>query len=64
VLTIALRGEVRVLRVLDVGARRGPAHEARLLYRLVNETDRRTASGDRDISQDDKVDGNHSQERR
>ena len=32
VLTIALRGGVRVLRVADAGSRRGPAPEARLLY--------------------------------
>jgi ribosome-associated heat shock protein Hsp15 len=32
VLTIALRGHVRVLRLLDPGTRRGPAPEARLLY--------------------------------
>jgi ribosome-associated heat shock protein Hsp15 len=35
VLTIALRGEVRVLEVLAVGERRGPPQQARLLYRLV-----------------------------
>ena len=32
VLTIALRGHVRVLKLLDPGTRRGPAPEARLLY--------------------------------
>jgi ribosome-associated heat shock protein Hsp15 len=32
VLTVALRGEVRVVRVLRLGERRGPAAEARLLY--------------------------------
>lgn len=32
VLTIALEREVRVLRVLAPGKRRGPAPEARLLY--------------------------------
>ena len=32
VLTIALRGGVRVLEVADSGSRRGPAPEARLLY--------------------------------
>jgi ribosome-associated heat shock protein Hsp15 len=32
VLTIALRGGVRVLRLVDTGSRRGPAPEARLLY--------------------------------
>jgi ribosome-associated heat shock protein Hsp15 len=35
VLTIALRGEVRVLQVLAVGERRGPPQEAQLLYRAV-----------------------------
>jgi ribosome-associated heat shock protein Hsp15 len=40
VLTLALRGEVRVLEVLAVGARRGPPREARLLYRLVNDGSR------------------------
>jgi ribosome-associated heat shock protein Hsp15 len=34
VLTIALRGEVRVLEVLAMGVRRGPPPEARLLYRM------------------------------
>ncbi len=37
VLTVALRGEVRVLEVLAVGERRGPPQEARLLYRAVEE---------------------------
>jgi ribosome-associated heat shock protein Hsp15 len=32
VLTIALEREVRVLRVLDAGARRGAYREARLLF--------------------------------
>jgi ribosome-associated heat shock protein Hsp15 len=32
VLTIALRGHVLVLKVLDPGTRRGPAPEARQLY--------------------------------
>jgi ribosome-associated heat shock protein Hsp15 len=32
VLTVTLPGEVRVLRVLGVGARRGPPAEARQLY--------------------------------
>lgn len=31
-LTLALRGGVRVLRILAPGTRRGPAEEARLLY--------------------------------
>ena len=32
VLTLALRGRVLVLKVREIGARRGPAAEARLLY--------------------------------
>ncbi len=32
VLTISLRGRVRVLKILATGSRRGPAAEARLLY--------------------------------
>ena len=35
VLTLPLRGEVRVLRVVALAARRGPATEARLLYEEV-----------------------------
>jgi ribosome-associated heat shock protein Hsp15 len=35
VLTMPLRGEVMVLRVLALGTRRGPAAEARLLYETV-----------------------------
>ena len=38
VLTIALRGEVRVWRVLALASRRGPAAEARLLYEEVPES--------------------------
>jgi len=38
VLTIALRGEVRVVEVLGLGQRRGPPQEARLLYRPVDTT--------------------------
>lgn len=37
VLTLALRGEVRVIRVLALGTRRGPATEARLLYEEIRE---------------------------
>jgi ribosome-associated heat shock protein Hsp15 len=33
VLTVALREEVRILKVLAIGERRGPPQEARLLYR-------------------------------
>jgi ribosome-associated heat shock protein Hsp15 len=35
VLTLAVHGEIRVIRVLAEGARRGPAPEARLLYEEV-----------------------------
>ena len=37
VLTLALRGEVRVVRVLALAARRGPAPEARGLYEEVGD---------------------------
>jgi ribosome-associated heat shock protein Hsp15 len=37
VLTIALRGEVRVVQVVAFGERRGPPHEARLLYRRMGD---------------------------
>jgi ribosome-associated heat shock protein Hsp15 len=40
ILTIALRGKVRVLQVLAPGVRRGPPQEARLLYRPIGENDR------------------------
>jgi ribosome-associated heat shock protein Hsp15 len=40
VLTMALRGEVRVWRVLALAARRGPAAEARRLYEEVPEAGR------------------------
>ena len=48
VLTIALRGGVRVLKVADAGTRRGPAPEARLLYDDLSAPDRpdRPAPGD------------------
>lgn len=39
VLTIALRGQVRVIQVLALGERRGPPHEASLLYRAVSGSD-------------------------
>ena len=32
VLTVAIRGDVRVLKVLALAARRGPAAEARTIY--------------------------------
>jgi ribosome-associated heat shock protein Hsp15 len=49
VLTVALRGQVRVLQVLSVGTRRGPPQEARMLYRLVDdkaETETKSGQGD------------------
>ncbi|MCB8883271.1 RNA-binding S4 domain-containing protein [Acidisoma cellulosilytica] len=48
VLTMALRGEVRVWRVRALAERRGPAPEARLLYEEVPEnasTDSETDAG-------------------
>ena len=36
VLTIALRGNIEVLKVLAAGARRGPPAEARQLYELIS----------------------------
>ena len=36
VLTIPLRGDVRVVRVLSLAARRGPAPEAQALYEEVD----------------------------
>jgi ribosome-associated heat shock protein Hsp15 len=38
VITLPWHGEVRVLEVLALAARRGPASEARLLYREIAET--------------------------
>ena len=37
VLTVPLRSEVRVIRVLALAARRGPASDARLLYQDLGE---------------------------
>ena len=37
VLTIAMRGNVKILRVLAPGHRRGPPPEARLLYEIVED---------------------------
>ena len=39
VLTIALRGRVRILRVLAAGHRRGPPEEARQLYEPIEPRD-------------------------
>src|SRR5262245_47792608 len=45
VLTIVLRGEVRVVQVLAIGERRGPPQEAKLLYRPMGDA---TGAQDRD----------------
>lgn len=37
VLTVPVHGSVRVVRVLSLAARRGPATEARLLYEEISE---------------------------
>jgi ribosome-associated heat shock protein Hsp15 len=42
VLTVPLRGDVRVVRVLALAARRGPAPEAQALYEHVAEQTRGT----------------------
>lgn len=39
VLTASLRGRVRIIEILDVGNRRGPASEAQALYRDLLEAD-------------------------
>ena len=46
VLTMALRGEVRVWRVMALAERRGPAPEARLLYEEVPEGQGEAGSGE------------------
>ena len=38
VLTVPVHSSVRVVRVLSLAARRGPASEARLLYEEISET--------------------------
>jgi ribosome-associated heat shock protein Hsp15 len=54
VLTIAMRGEVRVIEVLALGQRRGPPEEARLLYRPVDSGEQQAgrAQGDRNGASD------------
>ncbi len=44
VLTIAVRGNVKILRVLAPGYRRGPPPEARLLYEIVEDRQTEPAS--------------------
>ena len=41
VLTIAVRGQIQVLRVLAAGSRRGPPAEARQLYEVLTQSDTR-----------------------
>ena len=38
VLTVPVHGSVRVVRVMSLAARRGPAPEARLLYEEIDDT--------------------------
>ena len=38
VLTVPVHGSVRVVRVVSLAARRGPATEARMLYEEISET--------------------------
>jgi ribosome-associated heat shock protein Hsp15 len=46
VVTLPLRGDVRVLRVLALATRRGPAPEARLLYEELDASPGLRAGGD------------------
>ena len=50
VITLPLRGDVRVLRVLTLAKRRGPAPEARLLYEELGDGPGLRAGGDGVIS--------------
>ena len=50
VITLPLRGDVRVLRVLALAKRRGPAPEARLLYEEIGDRSGLRAGGDGVIS--------------
>ena len=50
VITLPLRGDVRVLRVLALAKRRGPAPEARLLYEELGDGPGLRAEGDDVIS--------------
>ena len=43
VLTIVIRGNVEVVKVLAPGARRGPPPEARLLYELMSDSNKSIA---------------------
>src|SRR5262245_63999687 len=45
VLTISLRGQVLVLKVVAVGARRGPPPEARLLYQSLDDSAGQSVDG-------------------
>ena len=45
VLTIAMRGNVKILKVLAPGHRRGPPPEARLLYEIVGDRQTDPAAG-------------------
>ncbi len=46
VVTLALRGEVMVVEVLALAARRGPAAEARALYRVLEENTASCGAGE------------------
>jgi ribosome-associated heat shock protein Hsp15 len=46
VLTVPIRGEVRVLRVLALAARRGTADQARLLYEELGDAPGASCAGD------------------
>ena len=45
IVTLPVRGDVRVLRVLALAARRGPAAEARLLYEEIGDVPSPSCTG-------------------
>ena len=45
IVALPLRGQVRILRVLALPSRRGPASEARACYEELTETDPRPSEG-------------------
>lgn len=52
VLTIAQRGIVQVVRILALGARRGPPTEARRLFDMLSSLDPRAAQGTGELYED------------
>jgi ribosome-associated heat shock protein Hsp15 len=44
ILTLAVHGRVRVVRILDIGTRRGPASEAQTLFEDISASEKPAAS--------------------